>query len=214
MIFRQQAGEPEDQLFQALDAIILDDTDTGAGTSQVEEAPAGELENAPRCSGRIIRPTWKVIQSRLEPPTVRVETPPIPERRVTLLVRESFHGARNSFGLSRTYKGTPSSIPDQPNGDEYIPSYRHPAPRQEQRTIQEIISPYPNLSSFLFDHHFWTSSPTKSRRDRDSTQELLSLDDFKASDLNGVNLNSIEEELRVVPPGVSGSRRVAGEKPI
>ena len=150
----------------------------------------------PRRSGRIIRPTWKVIQSTLEPPTVRVETPPVPERRVTLLVRESFHSMEDSFGLVRTYKGTPSSVPDQPHSDTYIPSYRHPALPQEERTIEEIISPYPNLSSFLFDHHFWTSSPTKSRRDRDSTQELLTRGDFTASDLDGVNLNRIEEELR------------------
>ena len=67
---------------------------------------------------------------------------------------------------------------------------------QESRTIEDIISPYPNLSSFLFDHRFWTSGPTKSRHDRDSTQELLTREDFVASDLKGVNLNKIEEELR------------------
>lgn len=115
---------------------------------------------------------------------------------MVLLVRETFRGARNSFGLSRTYKGVPSFIPDQPNGATYIPSYRHPSPPQESKTIEEIISPYPNLSSFLFDYHFWTSGPTKSRRDRDSTQEMLGREDFEASDLKGVNLNAIEEELR------------------
>lgn len=120
----------------------------------------------------------------------------MPERRVVLLVREAFHGARNSFGLSRTYKGTPSVIPDQPNPNVSIPSYHHPTPPQDLRTVNEIILPYPNLSSFLFDHHFWTSSTTKSRRDRDSTQELLTWEDFDASDLRGVKLGAIEEELR------------------
>lgn len=181
---------------QALDAIILDDTNTGAGTSQTENSPMGEPDDPPRRSGRIIRPTWKVVQSRLEPPTAHVETQPAPERRVFLLVRETFRGARNLFGLSRTYKGTPSSIPDQPHSNTYIPSYRHPTPPEDKRTIEEIISPYPNLSSFLFDYHFWTSSTTKSRRDRDSTQELLIRGDFNASDLDGVNFAAIEEELR------------------
>ena len=62
--------------------------------------------------------------------------------------------------------------------------------------IEEIVSPYPNLSSFLFDHQFWTSGPTKSWHDQDSTQELLVRDDFKMSDLEGVNFNTIEEEMR------------------
>lgn len=187
----------EDQLLQALDTIISEDSNAEAGSDQTEGTSTDRQDNLPRRSGRIIRPTWKVIQLRPEPPTAHVEPiHPTAERRVTLLVQESFHGARNSFGLSRTYKGTPSSIPDQPSSDVYIPSYHHPTPPQEQRTIEEIISPYPNFSSFLFDHHFWTSSTTKSRRDRDSTQKLLTRDDFKASDLEGVNFNSIEEELR------------------
>lgn len=177
-----------------LDTIISDNDGTGEN-DQPNVSPPGEHVNLPRRSGRVIHPTWKVIESRLEPPTVHVEAP-TPTRRVTLLVRESFHGARNSFGLSRTYKGVPSSVPDQPNSNMYIPSYNHPVPPQQPRTIEEIIFPYPNLSSFLFDHHFWTSSPTKSRNDRDSTQKLLVREDFKASDLEGVNLNAIEQELR------------------
>jgi len=196
-----QADAQENQLLQALDSLILDnDANTGAGeSSQTEDPPTSEPSGLPRRSGRIIRPTWKVIESRLEPPTVHVETPPALGRRVVLLVRESFHGLRNSFGLARTYKGVPSSIPDQPNGGTYIPSYNHPTPLRGPRTVEEIVSPYPNLSSFLFDHHFWTSGPTKSRRDRDSTQELLTREDFKASDLEGVNLGAIEEELRGRP---------------
>jgi len=78
----------------------------------------------------------------------------------------------------------------------YIPSYNHPTQPQESRTVGEIISPYPTLSSFLFDHHFWTSSPVKSRNDRDSLQELVVREDFEGSDLRGVNLNKVEEELR------------------
>ena len=130
---------------------------------------------------------------------MQIETPPGPTRRVALLVRESFHRAQNTFGLSWTYKGVPLSIPDQPYSDSWIPSYKHPETPQELRKIEEIIYPYPNLSSFIFDHHFWTSGPTKSWRDQESTQELLTWEDFKASDLEGVNLNAVEEELRGRP---------------
>ena len=168
---------------------------TEAGTSQAEDPPTDAPDDLPWHSGCIICPTWKIVQLRLEPPVAHIQTPPNPERNVTLLVRQSFHGTQNSFGLSQTYKGIPSSIPDQLNSKTSIPSYHHPVPPQEQRTVKEIISPYPNLSSFLFNRHFWTSSTTKSQHDRDSAQELLTQDNFKASDLNGVKLSAIEEEL-------------------
>ena len=99
-------------------------------------------------------------------------------------------------GSSLAQAVTKTQAGHQPNSGDHIPSYKHPATPQEARTIEEILSPYPNLSTFLFDHHFWTSGPTKSRCNRDSTQELLAQDDFEASDLEGVNLNAIEEELR------------------
>jgi hypothetical protein len=150
----------------------------------------------PRRSGRVTRPTWKVVESQLEPPTVHIDPPPPPKRHIMLLVRELFSRVRNVFGLSRTYKGVPSSIPDLPNTESFIPSYTHPTPSREPKTIEEIINPYPNLTSFLFDYHFWTSGPTKSRRDRDATQELLTREDFEPSDLKGVNFNGLEQEVR------------------
>ena len=175
----------------------MDDANTRASEASSSEGPSvHRSSDLPRRSGRVIRPTWKVIESRLEPPTVHIEPPQPSQRRVFLLVRETFQGGRNSFGLSRTYKGIPSSIPDQPDPTAYIPSYHPPTPPREERTIEDIIAPYPNLSSFLFDYHFWTSSPTKSRHDRDSTQELLTREDFDTRDLKGVNLNNIEQELR------------------
>ena len=69
-----------------------------------------------------------------------------------LLVREVFSRVRDVFGLSRTYKGVPSSIPDR----QIMNPLSHPTPHREPKTIEEIIGPYQNLTSFLFDHHFWT----------------------------------------------------------
>jgi hypothetical protein len=90
----------------------------------------------------------------------------------------------------------PSSVPDQPNAPSYIPGYVHPEPQKEPRAILDIISPYPNLSSFLFDHHFWTSSTTKSRNDRDLSRDLITRDDFNKDDIKKTNFRKIEEELR------------------
>ena len=102
----------ESEFLQAPDPIISnDDTNDGAGESCQAEPPF----KSPRRSGRVTRPTQKVIESQLEPPTVHVEESPATSRCEVPPVRESFHDAQNAFGLSRTYKGTPSSIPDQPN---------------------------------------------------------------------------------------------------
>lgn len=103
---------------------------------------------------------------------------------------------RNAFGLSRSYKGVPSSVPDQPDAPSYIPGYVHPEPQKEPRAIHDIVYPYPNLSSFLFDHHFWMSSTTKSRKDRDILRDLVGRDDFNTDDIKEMDFRKIEEELR------------------
>jgi len=59
-----------------------------------------------------------------------------------------------------------------------------------------MLKPYPNLSSFLFDHQFWTSSGSKSRKDRDALRDVIVREDFDPSDLKGVNFDAIEKDLR------------------
>jgi hypothetical protein len=149
---------------------------------------------------RVRRPTWKVAQAQLEPVPVHLDfvepQAPWPVPRVQLLVRPKHSQPRDAFGLSRSYKGVPSSIPDNPGALSFIPGYSHPEPHKEPRTIEAVVAPYPNLSSFLFDHHFWTTSTSKSRNDRDALQALITRSDFKPEDIEGINLRQIEEELR------------------
>ena len=153
-----------------------------------------------RRSERVRRPTWKVAQANLDAVPVHVDIPESPALQhtphVRLLLRPSYTQERNAFGLSRSYKGTPSSVPDQPGALSYIPRYVHPKSRREPRTIQDIIFPYPNLSSFLLDHHFWTTSTTKSRNDRNLLRDLIARDDFSKDDIKETNFHKMEEELR------------------
>lgn len=153
-----------------------------------------------RRSERVRRPTWKVVQAQPKAVPVNIEFPEPPAQRpiprVQLLVRPTHTQNRDSFGLSRSYKGVPSSIPDDPGALSYISGYSHPKPHKETRTVEEIVSPYPNLSSFLFDHHFWTTSTCKSRNDRDALQALLSHLDFQPDDIKDTKFRQIEEELR------------------
>jgi len=171
---------------------------TGAGISgglESTDNPGGL-----RHSERVRRPTWKVIQAQPEAVPVHVDfpEPPVlrPTPRVRLLVRPTYSENRDAFGLSRSYKGVPSSIPDNPGASSYIPGYSHPIPHKEPRTIEEIVSPYPNLSSFLLDHHFWTAGPSKSRNDRDALQAVVTRSDFNPDDIKDTKFRQIEEELR------------------
>ena len=109
---------------------------------------------------------WKVIQANLDAVPVHMYFPepptPLPTPCVRLILCPSHTQQRNIFG-SRSYKGMPSSVPDKPGALSYIPGYIHSEPRKEPCPMQDIISPYPNLSYFLLDHHFWTTSTTSTR---------------------------------------------------
>ena len=171
----------------------------------MDSSTSGDLGSTDNPDGlrrgeQVRRPTWKVIQAQSEAVPVHVDFPEPPTLRptprVNLLVRPTYSQDRDAFGLSRSYKGVPSSIPDNPSALSYIPGYSHPKPRKQPRTIEEIVSPYLNLSSFLFDHHFWTTSTSKSRNDRDALQALIGHPDFKPDDIKDTRFHQIEEELR------------------
>ena len=152
-----------------------------------------------RCGERVQRPTWKVVQAQLEPTPINIDFPEPPAvqpvTRVQLLVRPTYSQNCDSFGLSCSYKGQLSSVPDDPSALLYIPGYSHPEPHKEAQTIDQIIAPYPNLSSFLFDHHFWTVGTYKSRNDRDAMQALIAHPKFKPDDIKDTDFRQIKEEL-------------------
>jgi hypothetical protein len=141
-----------------------------------------------------------VVQAQLEALPAQFNLPEVQTPRIIprvhLIVTPTYSQNRDAFGLSRSYKGVPSAIPDNPTALSFIPGYFHPKPNRKSRPIEEIISPYPNLSSFLLDHYFWTSGPSKSRNNQDAMQALITHPNFDPDNLVGVNFHRIEEELR------------------
>ena len=154
---------------------------------------------------RVRRPTWKVWENELaaalhqEPPLVTAGTSPSTSRPPSPppLSHRSLRSVLDRFGLSRLYPIAPSTIPDPTRvafeeGTTLAPT---PTPPKRRR-LRDIISPYPNLSTFLFDHQFWTSSGSKSRGDRNALRDVIVCEDFDSSDLRGVNFEAIEKNLR------------------
>jgi len=138
--------------------------------SPLPSAP-GNKSPRTRRSTRIQFPTWKVKESLPDPITFPTESgiPPVPPqstehptRQVFLLVRAKVASIKNKFRLSHVYKGLRSCVPDTSINLASTHKPTSPPISPPTRTVDDIISPYPNLSSFLFDHQFWTSAGKKS----------------------------------------------------
>ncbi len=86
--------------------------------------------------------------------------------RVTLHVHEQIRTLVNSFGLMRIYRCKPTRIPDMGKQQEaYIAPNVTAAREQKKCKIADIIYPYPNVSTFLFNHWFKTGSNKKSDKE-------------------------------------------------
>ena len=157
---------------------------------------------------RLRRPTWKVRENQLaevthqEPPSELMDTtPPASGSPPTQPPsHQPLRSVLDRFGLSRIYPVKPSSIPGpRPVFEDGAMSEPEPTPAPvppKRRRLKDILKPYPNLSSFLFDHQFWTSSGSKSRNDRNALRDVIVREDFDPSDLKGVNFEGIEKDLR------------------
>jgi len=156
---------------------------------------------------RVRRPTWKVRENQLaedvhqeSPVTAAEAIPPTPRPPSP---QPPFHQPLRSvvdrFGLSRFYPTKPSTIPNSTQvifEGETTPAPT-PAPTPpKRRRLRDILKPYPNLTAFLFDHQFWTSSGSKSRNDHNALRDVIVREDFHPSDLKGVNFEAIEKDLR------------------
>ncbi|KAL1750236.1 hypothetical protein FB107DRAFT_252267 [Schizophyllum commune] len=69
-----------------------------------------------------------------------------------------------------------------------------PAERQrKRRKIKDIIYPYPNVSSFLFNHHHHIGGATKTLGERDRAYQLMNDPRFHSEDVCGVNFKKMDE---------------------
>ncbi len=178
-----------------------------AFTVEPHDAPQSTVTR----SGRSVRLPWKVRDQLPEAPGIIVEEPDIPQtasdqnatylpdpppRRVRLLVTERIRTAANRFGLSRLYKRRPVRDPD-PFIDlttVYTPTAAERTQSRPQRLIKDIIAPYPNLSSFLFNRHHWNTSK-KSIADREALRAVVTDPRFDSKEIEGVNFQKLDTQL-------------------
>ena len=118
--------------------------------------------------------------------------------RIRLLLTQVVRTAANAFGLRRMYKRPPHRPPMAHIDLEscYAPTANGAASKKRQRSIGEIIFPFPNLSSWRFAWQY-QSGYKKTLDDRDAMQELLTDDrlKFRPEDIQGVKFRKIDELL-------------------
>lgn len=142
------------------------------------------------------------IDTRPEPVLQSPQAVP-PVQNIYLRLPRLVRTLANSFGVSRLYIYPPTRIPDM---DIDLPGMvadvgdTMNAGRSE-KTVDEIISPYPNMSSFRFANWFWNGGLKKSKIERGKLLDILLAPDFDVEDLRGVNFDKIDMELVNDPEG-------------
>lgn len=118
-------------------------------------------------SGRQTRPTWKVrdmlpeapssVEGALQPemPTAVADETRRTLPRVRLLLTETIRTAANGFGLRRLFKRRPVTQPPRQTLETvYAPTAADATAGRDRRAISDIITPYPNLTSWLINTVF------------------------------------------------------------
>jgi hypothetical protein len=102
----------------------------------------------------------------------------------------------NKFGIRRIYKQRPLRIPDlHVNHDMLFALTAEQAVARASRTVKQIIAPYPNITSWRWNHHFWTLGDTRSIKSRSNQQLLAQASDFVAADYAAANFPAIEAKV-------------------
>jgi hypothetical protein len=78
-------------------------------------------------------------------------------------------------------------------------------PNAETKSARDIISPYPNMSSFWLGKWFWNGSHRKSQQERDVLLNTLLRPGFSIEELRGVNFSSIDKKIAEDPDGTGES---------
>jgi len=140
----------------------------------------------------------------LEDPQTFPEELPCPPLRIR--IRRLVKMAMNKFGLTRVYHGHPSGTPKLQTSDfltDDLQPLQQPTSSlpPNKRTVMEIIHPYPNISSFLFNRWHWDSGK-KTKKGRADFINIVAHPDFRIEDITGVNFDRLDNQLAQNPGAV------------
>ena len=122
-------------------------------------------------------------------------------------IRRLVKTAVNKFGLVRTYHGHPSGVPKSQKLDFLTDNLQPtqdspPNPPLKKKSVKDIIHPYPNISSFLFNRWHWDGGKKTKKGRTDFIESVAKHPDFKVDDITGVNFDRLDAQLAENPGGV------------
>lgn len=130
------------------------------------------------------------------------EPEPVPEsppRNILLRIPTVVRTLMNSFRSFRLYINRPTAIPDMDIGlPDLVPEH---AGTTTNKSLKDVLAPYPNTSSFLFGNWFWNGSYKKSQEEREKLLKTMLRQDFDVEELRDVNFSKIDKELAKDPEG-------------
>src|SRR6266567_2738650 len=131
----------------------------------------------------------------------------LPPSTLRIRIRRMVKTAVNKFGLIRTYHGRPSGVPKLQKSDFLVDDLQ-PAQAPEstsppkKKSVKDIIHPYPNLSSFLFNRWHWDGGKKTKKGRSDFIEIVAKHPDFKIEDITNVNFDRLDEKLAQNPGSV------------
>lgn len=159
-------------------------------------------------AGRTVRPSWKVRNTLPEdvgdvvnegPPASALRsaaTEELPQQgsrpHVLLLVTDYVRTVANSFGLRRFYKRRPHRPPQARLDLEACYGPTAATYTKKKRTVQQIIFPFPNITSWRYSWHF-ARGHKKSLDDAEGMEELIARDDFVKTDIQPGQARKLRE---------------------
>ncbi|KAF8871118.1 hypothetical protein BD779DRAFT_483736 [Infundibulicybe gibba] len=125
-------------------------------------------------------------------------------------IRRVIRSVANKFGLVRIYHGRPSGVPKS-HRDDFTADDLHSRPRSHtehppsegRSTVAGIISPYPNISAFLFNRWHWNSGKKTKKGRTEFLEDVIGHKDFKIEDIRGINFDRIDDMLVENPGGAT-----------
>ena len=131
----------------------------------------------------------------------------LPSTTLRIRIRRLAKTVVNKFGLARTYHGRPSGIPKTQKLD-FLADGLHPAQETppssppKKKSVKDIIHPYPNMSSFLFNRWHWNGNQKTKKNRMDFVELVAKHPDFKIDDIKGVNFDRLDAQLAENPGGI------------
>jgi hypothetical protein len=101
----------------------------------------------------------------------------------------------NRFAVVREYQQHPSVIPDSEVSWKSLVVHLPPITPKKHREVSDIIYPYPNISSFLYNLTWRQMCGVASTANQEMMTSMLCDKHFKKEDIEGIKFSCIEKQI-------------------